>query len=72
MHQIDSNDAELDSIFLLDDDERKLSEPIQEGAQNVGRNGGRKSILEVFPDIPVIATSNHVDSKRKKGEEIPQ
>ena len=56
MHQIDFNDAELDSIFLLDDDERKLSEPIQEGARNVGRNGGRKSILEVFPDIPVIAT----------------
>ena len=56
MHQIDSNDAELDEIFEVRQDGENLPEAKESIEKNAGRQGGRKSILEIFPDIPLTAT----------------
>ena len=57
MHQIDFNDDELDRIFLFDEVKENVPVAKQgESSRNVGHHGGRKSILEKFPDIPFIAT----------------
>ena len=56
MHQIDSNDAELDEIFEVRQDDENLPEAKESVEKNAGRQGGRKSVLEKFPDIPLTVT----------------
>ena len=70
MHQIDYNDAKLNTNFEVDvdDEENHIPEPKERDEHNVGRRGGPKSILEKFPDIPVIA-SEYIKSRGFKARE---
>ena len=56
IHQIDFNDAGFGEIFEVRHDDENLPEAKESIEKNAGRQGGRKSILEKFPDIPLTAT----------------
>ena len=57
MHQIDFHNKELDALFKICDTGEKIPSAKEPKSVNAKSDkGGRKSILDKFPDIPVIAT----------------
>lgn len=56
MHQLGFGSDALDALFNNKQPEDKIPEAEEREAIGAGREGGRKSILDKFPDIPIIAT----------------
>ena len=57
MHQIDFHNKELDALFEICDTGEKIPSAKEPKSVNAKSDkGGWKSILDKFPDIPVIAT----------------
>ena len=56
MHQAELNNPELDSIFQSAKSNDSVPIATVQKEKGKCRNGGRISILQIFPDIPHIAT----------------